>query len=318
VTRQRVLKALAAAEAASGSSAAVQEKLAGLLVKVEETLDQEYRAKVPPFKPVAFSGRKTASDRAVVLELFTGTQCPPCVAAAVAFDALHASYRPTDLVLLQYHLHIPGADPLTNADSEARFAYYAKKYPAEAGGVPATYFNGKPEAGGGGAINQSQEKYNQYRQAIDRLLDIPSAVKLSGSAVQHGNRVSIQVDVTDLKKPGPDVRLRLLLVEETVRYAARNRVRFHHHVVRSMVGGTDGFPLHDKDSKHTAAVDLDALRKSLRSYLEDCNRCRQAFPDDERPLELANLRLIALVQDEATCEILQAAEFAITSAGNQR
>src|SRR5262249_43741688 len=104
-TRQRVLKALAAAEANAGSSTAVREKLAGLLATVEKPRDREYRAKVPPFKPVLFTGRKTQSDRAVVLELFTGTQCPPCVAASVAFEALHETYRPTDLVLLQYHLH---------------------------------------------------------------------------------------------------------------------------------------------------------------------------------------------------------------------
>src|SRR5262249_12051955 len=87
-TRSRVLKALAGAQASAGNSPA-RETLTGLLAKAEETLDHEYRAKVPPFKPDAFTGRKTRSDRAVVLELFTGTECPPCVAAGVAFDALH-------------------------------------------------------------------------------------------------------------------------------------------------------------------------------------------------------------------------------------
>ena len=53
------------------------------------------------------------------MELFTGAQCPPCVAADVAFDVLEKTYKPADLVLIQYHLHIPGPDPLTNAASEA-------------------------------------------------------------------------------------------------------------------------------------------------------------------------------------------------------
>lgn len=318
-TRQRVLKALAAAQANAGSSPAVQERLARLLAQVEETLDREYRAKVPPFKPGTFPRRKTASDRAVVLELFTGTQCPPCVAATVAFDALHQTYQPTELVLLQYHLHIPGPDPLANADSEARFAYYAKKFPDEAVGVPTTFFNGKPDTRGGGPMNQAQEKYNQFQKLIDPLLETPSAVKLSGGAVQQGNQVNIQVNVTDLQKPGRDVRLRLLLVEENVRFVGGNQVRFHHHVVRSMVGGADGFPLEEKDSKHTATVDLEVVRKSLNSYLEDYNRNRQPFPNNDRPLDLANLRLIALVQDEATREIVQAAEFEIAAAkGNHR
>jgi RNA polymerase sigma factor (sigma-70 family) len=314
-TRERVLKALAAAEANAGSSAAVRDTLAGLLAKLEETLDREYRAKVPPFKPVSFAGRKARSDRAVVLELFTGTQCPPCVAAAVAFDALHETYRPAELVLIQYHLHIPGPDPLANADSEARVMYYAKSFPDEVRGVPTTLFNGKPQAGSGGDMTQAEVKYKQYRQVIDPLLETTSAAKLSASAVKQGNKVNIKVEVTDLKKPGRDIRLRLLLVEETVRYVGGNRVRLHHHVVRSMVGGADGFALNDKHSKHAAAVDLDVLRKSLEGYLEDYNSNRRPFPNADRPLDLSDLRLIALVQDDATREIIQAAEVEIIAQG---
>src|SRR5262249_47958733 len=140
------------------------------------------------------------------------------------------------LVLLQYHLHIPGPDPLTNADSEARWGYYGELFPNEARGVPTTLFNGKPEAGGGTMAN-AEEKYKQYRQVIDPLLETSSSAKLSASAVKQGNKINIKVEVTDLKNPGGDVRLRLLLVEETIRYVGGNRVRFHHHVVRSMVGG---------------------------------------------------------------------------------
>jgi RNA polymerase sigma factor (sigma-70 family) len=305
--RGRVLKALAAAEANAGNPSAAKETLALRLAKVEETLDREYRAKVPPFKAEAFTGRRAKSDRAVVLELFTGTQCPPCVAAGVAFDALHQTYQPAELVLLQYHLHIPGPDPLTNADSEARWAYYGKSFSGEARGVPTTLFNGKPEAGGGGAMGKAEEKYKQYRQVIDPLLETNSGAKLSASAVKQDNKINIKVEVTDLKNPGGDVRLRLLLVEETIRYVGGNRVRFHHNVVRSMIGGVDGFALNDKDSKHTAAVDLDVLRKSLNGYLDDYNSNWRPFPNADRPLDFANLRLIALVQDDATREILQAA-----------
>src|SRR5207245_4582871 len=114
---------------------------------------------------------------------------------------------------------------------------------------------------------------------------------LLASAVKHGNKV----EVTDLKKPGRAVRLRLLLVEETVRYVGGNRVRLHHHVVRTMVGGADGFALNDRDSKHSAAVDLEVLRKSLNRYLEDYNRNWRPFPNADRPLDLSNLHLIALV-----------------------
>ena len=74
-TRDRVLKALATAQSNAGNSTAAQKTLDNLK-KTETILDREYRAKVPPFKVEPYAGRKTKSDRAIVLELFTGTQCP--------------------------------------------------------------------------------------------------------------------------------------------------------------------------------------------------------------------------------------------------
>ena len=111
--------------------------------ELESRLDQEYRKKVPPFAPEKFAGRNNPrSDRVVLLELFTGAQCPPCVAADVAFDALLQTYQPTELIGMQYHLHIPGPDPLTNKDSMARQQYYGDKV----GGTPSVIFNGDPQA----------------------------------------------------------------------------------------------------------------------------------------------------------------------------
>ena len=83
------------------------------------------------------AGRKDKeANQVVMMELFTGAQCPPCVAADVAFDALQKSYKPTELVLVQYHMHIPGSDPMTNPDTIARWDYYRKLFPTGIRGVP--------------------------------------------------------------------------------------------------------------------------------------------------------------------------------------
>src|SRR5262245_27716729 len=119
----RVLEVLATALQKTDKAAEAKEVLARL-DKLEAQADQEFLKKVPPLKVEAFAGRKAKSDRVVLVELFTGAQCPPCVAADLAFDALAKTYKPTEVVLLEYHLHIPGPDPLTNADSEARQKYY--------------------------------------------------------------------------------------------------------------------------------------------------------------------------------------------------
>ena len=121
--------------------------------KLEVQLDEEYHKKVPPFKPAPYAGRKNPkANQVVLMELFTGAQCPPCVAADVAFDALLMTYKPTEFIGLQYHLHIPGPDPLTNNDSEERQKYYGSVIR----GTPSTFFNGKDEAGGGGGMADSE------------------------------------------------------------------------------------------------------------------------------------------------------------------
>ena len=97
-------------------------------------------------KPEPFAGRKGKSDRVVLVEMFTGAECPPCVAADKAFDALGKTFKPSDVILLQYHLHIPGPDPLTNPDSISRSRFYKDAVD----GTPSILMNGKPGPDGGG------------------------------------------------------------------------------------------------------------------------------------------------------------------------
>ena len=61
-------------------------------------------------------------------------------------------------MLIQYHLHIPGPDPLTNPDSVARCDYY-RGVPEGVRGTPTSVFNGKSQAGGGGGMAASENKY---------------------------------------------------------------------------------------------------------------------------------------------------------------
>ena len=144
---------------ANAGKAEMAKALEPRLAKLETALDEEYLTKVPPFKPAKYAGRKEpGANRVAVMELFTGAQCPPCVAADVAFDALMKSYAPTDVVLLQYHMHIPGPDPMTNPDTIARWDYYREKFPDDMRGVPSTVFNGKPQAGGGGGDGERREE----------------------------------------------------------------------------------------------------------------------------------------------------------------
>ena len=223
---------------------------------------------MPPFKPAAFAGRKDKSaNQVAVMELFTGAQCPPCVAADVAFDALLKTYKPTDVVLIQYHVHIPGPDPLTNPDSVARCDYYQKEFPEAVRGAPTSVFNGKPQTGGGGGMVASEAKYKQYVDAINPILEKTTEVKVAGKATRTGDKIDIAMEVVGAA--GEDMKLRLLVVEESIGYVGSNQIRFHHQVVRAMPGGAEGVAIKDKAFKHTASTDLGDVKKALSKYLDD-------------------------------------------------
>jgi hypothetical protein len=249
-----------------------------------------------------FAGRKDKSSRVVVMELFTGAQCPPCVAADLAFEALERTYHHGEVVLIQYHLHIPGPDPMTNADTEKRATYYKPR------GTPSTYFNGVEKAGGGGGMANAQAKYLAYREVIGPLLDTPASCKLTASAKRVGDQIQISAQVNDLESASADLKLRFVLVEENIRFIGNNKLRFHHQVVRAMPGGVGGMPVQGAAPVIKAEVNLIELRAQLTGYLNNFAATKRPFPQADRPLSLSHLRVIAFVQDDKTKSILQAVQ----------
>jgi hypothetical protein len=264
------------------------------------------RAKLDPFAITKFVGRKNAkNDQVVLVELFTGAQCPPCVGPDLAFDGLVRTYQPSEVVLLQYHIHVPRPDALASPDTESR----ANDYKVSA--APTIVFNGKPAEPEGGGSDVAEMFYKKYRETIDPLLEGKSLVRLTLGAARKGNKVDVTAEVAPA--PGGELpetaSLRLVLVEDDVKYKGGNGITTHHHVVRGLLNGEKGWSLKGKKDglKQTFVVDLDVLRGELRKYLDEFNKA-MAFPNDLRPLDLANLRVVAFVQDDATRAVLQAAE----------
>ncbi|QJW94367.1 hypothetical protein [Frigoriglobus tundricola] len=275
------------------------------LAKLELRDFTEYTKTHPPFKPEPFAGRKGKSERAAVVEVFTGAECPPCVGVDLAFDGLLKAYKPVDVILLQYHFHVPRPDPLTSPDGVERVKYYDDKIE----GAPTLFISGKVGSDSGGPAAASEKFYKQFRGAIDELLEKPAGVKLA-LAVAKGEKgtVSAKAAVSDLETPGEKVMLRFVLTEERVRYAGGNGIRYHHHVVRAMPGGAKGVALTKKAHEQTVTVDPEAVRAALAKSLDDFAKESGPFPRADRPLALRNLKLVALVQNDATKEILHAVQ----------
>lgn len=278
------------------------EKLKGYEVK----LDENYKKTVPPFKPEKAADK--AGARPVVMELFTGAQCPPCVAADVAFDALGDTYSHSNLILLQYHLHIPGPDPLTNPDAISRQKFYGE----EVRGTPSTFFNGSSDAGGGGSMGMSEMKYKAYREQIDRQLEKKPVATVNLSATRKGDKIEIDASAKLVDKPKESAKpkLRIVLTEEIVKYVGGNKLRFHHHVVRDLPGGAEGTAVDASgEVKKQVTVDLATLRGEIESYLSDYSKANtRGFASSLPSLEMKELSVVAFVQDDESHEILGAAQ----------
>ena len=286
-------------------------EIEGRIAKLEPRDYAEYARTMPPFKPDEYKGRKGKSDRAVLVELFTGAECEPCVAVDLAFDALGRTYKPTEVVLLQYHAHIPGPDPLVAKDGAARMDFYNKKDDDKS--TPQLFVNGKLDpTGGGGQTRMARLKYQAYRETIDELLEKPATVKLSTTAALKGDELTIKATVADLEKPGEKVSLRFALAEERVRYQGGNGVRYHHSVVRAMPGGPKGFPLPKSSAEQTVTVKLEDVRaannKALDEFLDALKRAGAEYNFSARPMALKNLKVVAFVQNDETNEVLHAVQ----------
>jgi hypothetical protein len=129
-------------------------------------------------------------------------------------------------------------------------------------------------------------------------------------AVTKGEKgaINAKATVSDLDMPGEKVMLRFVLTEERIRYTGGNGLRYHHHVVRTMPGGAKGVALTKKTHEQSVTIDPQTLRTALTKYLDDFAKNDSPFPRSDRPLALRNLKLVALVQNDATKEILHAVQ----------
>ena len=230
------------------------------------------------------------------------------------------------MIGLQYHLHIPGPDPLTNHDTLGRQEYYGDAI----SGTPATFFNGHAEASGGGLMQHSEQKFKQYRQIIDPQLEETKGATIQLSAARNGDQIKITAQASLTKKPltktsepapakdasgesgsgkpaegKPHSRLRLALTEESIRYVGSNMLRFHHHVVRGFPGGLEGKDLSSGSGEITIAVNLADLKRDIESYLSDFSK-KRGFPGTLPEIALKDLSVVAFVQDDSDKSILHA------------
>ena len=274
------------------------------IARLEAKDYQDYVKAYPPFAPEAYAGRKAMSDRAVLVEVLSGAGLPQSVATDLAADQVQRTYKPTEAIVLHYHLHLNGVDMLTSPLAVERLNDYVRKVRREE--FPFAAVAGKPVQTGGGLLSDSEKHYKTLRKSIDEELEKPANVKLALTSEKGEKGYTLKAKVTDLANPAETMSLRFAIAEEKVRHRGANGLRYHHMIVRALPGGAKGFPLPKKDHEQTVNVDLDEVRKEIKNHLESVTQSEgDALPADA-PLSLQGMKAIAFVVNDTTGDVLHA------------
>ncbi|MBN2264755.1 MAG: hypothetical protein JW775_02980 [Candidatus Aminicenantes bacterium] len=255
----------------------------------------ESKMKALPFDPEPFKAPADWKGKTVLAELFTGSECPPCVGADLAFDGLIASIPSRYLAVLVYHLPIPRPDPMMNAAAVNRAGAYGVN------SAPTVIIDGGGKSVGGGGRGAAEAKYGQYRGVIEPLLSADPAVRLKAGATLAGDTVDVVYEL-DRAVPGADYAL--ALVQDEQEHKGSNGVAYHRMVVRDL-------KLVDPAAPGTASFDLAASERATDAYLTEFEKTYTRVPDFKwqvrrHEIPRRGLRMVFFAQDKASGRVLNA------------
>jgi thiol-disulfide isomerase/thioredoxin len=268
------------------------QRLHGNLEGFEGRLEAKRRGL--PFHPTKFKATQDWQGKAVLAELFTGSECPPCVASDLGFDGLIEAYRPDQLVILEYHLPIPRPDPIMNVATKARAIYY------KVNSTPTIYIDGEKKILGGGRRSIVETKFDEYSTEINsRIYETPK-VKLGVSAKREGDDVVVNLTFSR-ELSGADYHL--VLIQEEVTYAGSNGILYHKKVVRDFKTVTPG---EAKDKGFVFNI-LDAERAGAQRLADYEKEINFSFREKHYKIGNARLQVAFFVQDRVTHKVYNAA-----------
>lgn len=313
---------------------------------LEAALDAKYATLYGPVNFTPATAPAIAGGHPALLELFTGSGCPPCVGGDMAVEDLIEAYPRTAVVALVFDQHIPEPDPLANAAALDR----AKLYDIH--GTPSYVLDGKFLMAGGDSRDHVKEIYEPLSSDVATEAALPTAVQLKLTATRGGDgMVHAQTTVTTgdagqlakeivmppdpappsktggpapvaaikaapAEPPTPHLVVNFALVENDVRYSGENGVRFHSNVVRALAKPADsGYPV---EPSKTATLDAEwspaAVSRELSAYLQSYAKEKDIqFRSTHTAIDPAHLAVAAWVQDTGTHRVLHAVIVPVTA-----
>jgi tetratricopeptide (TPR) repeat protein len=242
--------------------------------------------------------------KVLLAELFTGAECGPCQGADIAFDKLSEYYPRNSLAILEYHVNIPGPDPMTNPDTYNRYIYYGGT-----SGTPTAIIEGKEIITGGGPRYLAANRFNIYKYALSKYESQKPAVMISGKAVKKGNEINISLTLKGKTKNHNEI-IHIALIEKSINYTGSNTIDKHIFVVRDLLDNETGAPI--KSEKISKSFDLNKIEEGLKNYLDDPTNQPSWRKSYGPPIWKArtdkinrnNLAVVAFIQNPETREII--------------
>lgn len=147
--------------------------------------------------PVNGGTYTSGTERRVLAELFTATDCAFCPGAEGALDTLVNERFPEDFSLIEWHRALnPGNDPYETGSSQGRFGSY------NISGTPMVIFDGVRGIIGGDTNPSNAELLKAYGDSIDHRIKEEPLVTFSGQADHGGNYLWFNVTF-DVINPMP-------------------------------------------------------------------------------------------------------------------
>ncbi|MFC1729492.1 hypothetical protein ACFL6I_04055 [candidate division KSB1 bacterium] len=247
-----------------------------------------------PFNPVQFEPAEEWQNKTVLLEAFSGSECPPCAGVDLALDGLLEAYDRKYLAVLVYHIPIPGPDPMMTRASHFRAFYY------DAYRAPMTFFDGEEKYRGGGREDIAEQQFDLYAEEINsRLYENPKII-LDAGAVLENDVVTVNFGMNSVLE---NAEYNIVLAQKEVEYVGRNRILSHKMVVKHHETFEPGaersgeMTIHVQDVEETGKNWLENVERNYAPY---------TFKEKRYAINRSQLAVVFFVQDKTTHKVYNA------------
>ncbi|MDR2561873.1 MAG: hypothetical protein LBC63_08915 [Holophagales bacterium] len=284
--------------AAVGGDKAAAEKARPLFAKINGDASNfdaelERRQAALPFHPPAFVAPADWKGRTVLAELFTGSECPPCVGADFAFDGFIESYPSKYLAILEYHLPIPGPDPMMNPATKKRQDYYTVN------STPTRVIDGGNKVSNGGFRQHAKGLFDEVKKTIDAAMAEAPGLTIKANAKLDGDKVTVDCEFSKVIK---NADYNVVLVQPEEKHKGGNGLALHKMVVRD-------FATVKSAAKATATFNIAESEKAADAYLNEYEKTMQVRRPDfkwspkRNKIDRNGLKVVIFVQDKETKQV---------------